>query len=287
MDHTYIEEHQVVERYAMGKLQEPELALFEEHYLSCPRCLDRLALAEAMERGFKRAASEDTHRLVAARHLAVVAWLARLGRSRQMALVATALLVAVLPASLAVREARQRGRELTETRSALVEERARSAAGSREAVAEAEKLRAELEESRLDLAQEQEARARTAAELAAARSPQANVPILFLNAERGGGPPSTEPTYRLRLPESPGWIVLALEIEPPHQASYRAALRDSRGKEIWRGADLRPNELETLSLSLPTSLLAPGDYALSVEGVPPGGKPMAAGRFSFRVLPGG
>ncbi len=285
MDHTYIEEHQIVERYAMGKLLEPELGPFEEHYLSCPRCLDRLALAEAMERGFKRAAGEDTQRLATARQLALVAWLTRLGRSRQLALVATALLVAALPAGLAVREARQRNEELAEVRSALVEARARSAAGSREAVAEAERLRGELDASHLELAREQEARARTAAELAAARSPQANVPILFLSAERGSGPPAEGPTYLLRLPESPGWIVLALEIEPPHQPSYRAALRDPRGKEIWRGAGLRPSELETLSLSLPTSLLAPGDYALSVEGVPPGGKPVAAGRFTFRVLP--
>jgi len=77
MDHDYIEEHQVADRYAMGTLPAAEAERFEEHYLSCPECLDRLELAESMQRGFRRVASEDAERLATARQLAWVAWLAR------------------------------------------------------------------------------------------------------------------------------------------------------------------------------------------------------------------
>ena len=42
MDHTEIEELQVVDRYLMGKLPEADAGRFEEHYLGCPRCLDEL-----------------------------------------------------------------------------------------------------------------------------------------------------------------------------------------------------------------------------------------------------
>jgi hypothetical protein len=274
MDHTHVEAQEVVDRYVMGKLSAEEAERFEEHYLSCPECLDRLELAESMQRGFKRAAGQDVARLAAARQLALVAWLSRLGRSRQMAVLAMAVLViAILPAGLALREIGERDRE-------LARERERSAAGSQSA-AEAGKLRAELQTSRRDLAREREARASAAEQLAQARQPQANVPILFLDAERGAG----EPSVRLRLPSKPGWIVLALTIDPPYQPSYRVILRDAKGREVWRGGDLRLDERDSLSLSLPSSLLAPGDYTLAVEGLAPGRQPAAAGRFAFRVLP--
>src|SRR5436305_7670054 len=97
MDHADMEEQQIVDRYVRGTLPAEEVARFEEHYLSCQDCLDKLDLAESMNRGFKRAAGQDAVRVAAVvRQLAVVAWLARLGRSRQAAVLVMALLVAVL-----------------------------------------------------------------------------------------------------------------------------------------------------------------------------------------------
>lgn len=282
MDHTDIENRQIVDRYVMGKLPPDEAANFEEHYLSCPECLDRLEVAESMQRGFQRAAGRDAARVAAARQLALVAWLSRLGRSRQMAaLLMAVLVVAVLPAGLALREIGERDRELAQTRSALEQERERSEAGSRRGAA-AEKLRAEVEASQRDLAREREARASAVEQLAQSRQPQVNVPILSLDAERGG---AGESSVRLRLPAKPSWVVLALPIDPPYQPSYRLILRDANGRELWRGDDLRIDENASFSLSLPTSLLAPGDHSLAVEGLAPGRKPVAAGRFTFRVLP--
>ncbi len=274
MNHTEIEERQIAELYLMGKLPPGEAATFEEHYLSCQECLDRLELAESMERGFKRAAGQDAARVAATRQIAVLAWLSRLGRSRQMAFLAMAVLVVgVLPGLLGLREVRERDRELAATRSVLEQEREqerqKSTAGSR-TEEEARRLQAELEASRRDLERERQARASADEQLADARRPQGNVPILFLNPERGGG----EPTHRLRLPKTPGWIVLALEVDPPHRPSYRAVLRDAKGQELWRGDGLQLNEMETLSLSLPSTLLAPGDYTVEVDGR----------RFTFRVL---
>lgn len=283
MDHAYVEEHEIVDRYVMGTLPAAESEPFEHHYLSCPECLDRLALAEAEQRAFKRLARQEAEKLAAARQLALVAWLARLGRSRQAAVLAMALLVAVLlPWGLAVRRIGQGERELARAGAALEQERQqerqRAAAGSRKAA------EAALEASRRELAAERQARAAAAAELARAREPQSNVPILFLNAERDAAPAGA-PTVRLRLPRAPGWIVLALEIDPPHQPSYRATLRDAAGRQLWRGAGLRLDERDSLSLTLPSTLLKPGDHTLAVEGLAPGAKPVAAGRFAFRVLP--
>jgi hypothetical protein len=178
------------------------------------------------------------------------------------ALTMAVFLAGVLPGLFALRQVRESEHELAATRSALEQEREKSAAGS-QTTAEAERLRREL-------SREKEARAQADQQLAAARQPQANVPILFLDAERGAG----EPTHRLRLPRTPGWIVLSLTLEPPLQPSYRAVLRDAQGKEIWSGEGLQVNEMDSVSLSLPSTLLAPGDYTVTVAGR----------RFTFRVM---
>lgn len=283
MNHVDIEERQIAERYVRGKLTPEETALFEEHYLSCQECLDRLDLAESMDRGFKRAAGQDAAEIAAiqtVRQLAVVAWLARLGRSRQMAaLVMAVFVVAILPGLFVLRQVRERDRELTAARTALEEERGRSDAGSR-AAEEADKLRKDLEASRRDLIREQEALAAADRQLATARQPQSNVPILFLGKVRGAddAPPG------LRLPRAPGSIVLSLVIDPYDQPAYRMILRDSKGQEVWRGDRLQLDD-GVFSLSLPSLQLAPGDYTLTAEGLPPGSKPVPAGRFAFRVLP--
>jgi hypothetical protein len=285
MDHTYVEEHHVADRYLMGRLPEPEAAEFEEHYLGCPQCLDRLELVEPMQEGFKRVAEEDLARLAATRQIAVLAWLSRLGRSRQAAVVAMALVVAVLlPSGLLLRRLAERESELAAARSDLARAREESTAGSRTTAEAAETLRRQLDASRRALDGERRARAGLAEELERATRPQANVPIAFLNPERGAG----EPSVRLRPPAAPGSIVLALEIDPPHHPAYRAVLRDPAGREVWRAEALRLNEMETLSLSLPSALLSPGDWVVTVEGtegVAPGAAPAAGVRFAFRVLP--
>lgn len=257
MNHSEIEERQIADLYLRGKLPPEEAASFEEHYLFCQECLDQLEVAESMERGFKRAAAQDA----ATRQIAILAWLSRLGRSRQMAALAVAVLVvAVLPGLLGLREVRQRERDLAAARSALEQERERSAAGSRTADAAA-RLSRELAASRRELDRERQARATADRQLAEARRPQTNVPISFLDSVRGEGEPHSVP-----LPKTPGWLVFSLTVDSPFQPSYRAVLRDSKGREVWRGDGLKPDENESLNVSLHSTLFAPGGYSFEVDG---------------------
>ena len=50
MNHAEIEELEITDRYLRGKLPPEDAARFEEHYLYCRECLDRLELAESMAR---------------------------------------------------------------------------------------------------------------------------------------------------------------------------------------------------------------------------------------------
>lgn len=257
MDHTYVEENQIADRYVMGALPADEAERFENHYLSCPECLDRLELTESVQRGFKRMAGQDAANLAAAHQLAVVAWLARLGRGRQAGVLLSALLVlAVLPTGFAIRSTTQ----LAQAHSTLKQERQR--------VANAGTLQAELDHER-------EARTRAEEQAAQALLPRANVTIALLGVERG----EPEGGGQILHPPANGLIVFEVPIDPPFQKSYRAIVRNSQGKEVSRVEDLLPNERSALSLSLPAALLPAGAYSLTVE---PGGQ-----RFNFSVRPRG
>lgn len=96
MDHAYIEEHGLIERYHRGDLAGDEEVRFEEHFHGCFECQERLTFARSFRKGFQAMAAED-----AARQAVVVggilAWLARRGRGVRAAVAVAVLLVALLP----------------------------------------------------------------------------------------------------------------------------------------------------------------------------------------------
>jgi Putative zinc-finger len=238
MNHRDVEEHQTVDRYLMGRLDAEEAARFEEHYLGCAECLDRLELAEAFQQGLRQVAAEDLAKGAVLRRAGLVAWLVRSAGSRRPGLLATALLLAVvLPLGFLYQ------RERT----------ARSALADR------------LEE---------------------ALAPQANVPIVPLGSQRGA-PGAEAPGVRIRLPDPPGWIVLALELpDPAAFDTYRATLVGAQEAVVWESPPLVPDQRGDLVLSLHSSWLAAGDYALRVDGLREGAaEPVPAARYGFRVVP--
>lgn len=272
MDHIFIDEHQIADRYVRGTLSEEESEQFEAHSFTCPECLDRIEVARSIRRGFQRVAREDAVRLASVRQLAFVAWLARLGRSRQIGVLFLALLAAaLLPAGLSLRMLAERGRDQEAAREA---ERRQSRAAQ-----ETARVQSELEQSRSELIRERKARAEADQRLDRALQDSVNGPVLYLEAERGADPGSP-PTQQLRQPEVP--VELAVD---PSFASYRVILKNTQGREIWSRAGLHLTGDGTLRFDLSASLLPPGDYTFAVEGTGPGGKPVAAGRFPFRVLP--
>jgi hypothetical protein len=58
MDHQYIEEHHIADRYLMRQLSAEERARFEEHFVDCAECLDRVALAEIFRESLERSAAD-------------------------------------------------------------------------------------------------------------------------------------------------------------------------------------------------------------------------------------
>ncbi len=122
MDHSYIEEHQVVDRYLLKQLTGEEAVRFEDHYVHCQQCLDQLEVAEQLQRGFKQAVAVDAARVDVTRRLGVLAWLARRLQSPRAGVVAMVLVaVAVLPASLMILDLRRTGRQLDEAKATVAQ----------------------------------------------------------------------------------------------------------------------------------------------------------------------
>lgn len=298
MDHSYIDEHEIAERYILGHLSAREAEAFEEHYLGCPECLDRLEAIEGLRQGLRQ---EAAHQVAAA--AVQLGLLSRLARSRAGALIATgALLVALLPSGLLLRRVGELDRELGRSRSELAELAGRqgergtadaleAAAATLEArIAESERARqtlaTESSAARQALEAERRQRQELSRELEALRRPQGNTPVVPLGLERSAPGTGEAPTVRVQLPPSPGWVVLSLELSDPLYPRYRATLLGPDGRRLWDGADLRPDSQGTLNLLLPTPLLAPGDAAVRVEGIPDGGRSVPIGDFSFRTVRG-
>src|SRR6185369_3119805 len=115
MDHSYVEEHDLVESYLAERLSESEREAFEAHYFACETCLERLETANDFREGMRQVAAEDLAQAATAHvQLGLLAGLAALSRRHRLALAGILLLLAVLPLWLVARN-----RDLERQRTAL------------------------------------------------------------------------------------------------------------------------------------------------------------------------
>jgi hypothetical protein len=246
MDHTYIDENLVVDRYLMGRLTAEESERFEEHYLHCPRCLDRLEEAERFRGALRQVAAEDGARETGgppsseretrdggARLLPFPARLFATPGGR--GLIAAALLAAVvLPPTLLYRQ---------------------------------------LQDTREELARARRPPARTAIfSLGLERGgPGASEPSHRIRI-------GSEPQWIVLS------LDLGSAEHDVYRAILLRDGEGGKGKELWRAEELTPDAQEALVIGFPSSLLEPGDHRVRVESVPPDTEPRPVGEFTFRVL---
>ncbi len=246
MDHSEVTALRLVDRYLLGTLEAEEAQRFERHYLACPDCLAELETTEQLVDGLRDAATEDVGRAVgSAVGVGLVARLARLSPFHRFATYAALAALMLAPAALLYSRLGAVNAELGTTRLAL-------------------------------------GAARTT--LAAARATQAAIAVLPLNALRGAGDPAgSEASRQIRLGEMPGWVILALELDRPTHATFRATLNDAGGTELWHGDDLLLDGSDTLTLTVHSSKLDSGAYTVAVSGLGDDGRPVPIASFGFRV----
>ncbi|HEX6864206.1 MAG TPA: zf-HC2 domain-containing protein [Thermoanaerobaculia bacterium] len=253
MDHAYIEEHGLIDLYHRGQLPPEEEAGFEEHFMGCAACQERLQMARGFQRGLKAAVAEEVTKA------GLLTWLLR----RRWVALAALILAAVLPLLGYLAGSRDAAPIETEANwRQLFEKEQRSA----------DDLRRQLEESeRQRLAQAEPAPAPSP-------SPLVNTPVFLLTAVRG-----EDEATSVKVED--GYFSLAVDAgDDPRFESYRVTIADAQGKRMFREAGLKPNALEALLLTFPAGFFKPGEYRLALEGIEPGGNAAELGGYSFRIV---
>lgn len=283
MDHAYIDEHDIANRYVMRTLSEAQTAEYEAHFIDCAECLDRVREIEELRGALKHIAVADADARLRSAQVAhapavhavprrqpLSRWLA--GIWMRPAFAAAAVLVAVGAAAyfaLAMSTAR------------------RDLAASRASAAQLQQQQDEMRASILAMQKrlveaELKDRVDTVASNARGRSGSV-LPVFSLVLVRGAE--SSSPPNRISLSPSQPWAVLSLELPDTSDfAAYSATLERIGGAEVWSQADLRPTSPGTLAIALSTDMLTAADYRLTLTGRTRAGRDVVAGRYPFRVV---
>ena len=278
MDHKYIDEFDLVERYLRGRLAAEETAQFEEHFVDCVQCVDRLKTTKALIEGLRLVASERVPE--PGKHKPGGFWFFS---RKSLAVAAGVLLLVALASAVVVFNQIRRARvEADQAKSASAQwERRYEEERQSSAIAEGEHRESERELT------EQVAQLRT--ELENLRKPesntepQVNLPILVLSSTRGSEP-SSGSTNEVTLPRSSGSFVITLTLEGERTyQDYLMTILDSRNQIIWKGRGIKPNRYNSVSVGFNSTLFRSGDYLLTVEGVGGDGSTSVLGKYSFRV----
>ena len=252
MDHVYIEEHQIVSRYAMGKLEPADRVEFEDHLVDCQRCLDELELTE-----------DFRHTL---QHVAA-------GRTGETACRTTKDEQLTKPAGQAFSLSEFWPRAVLIAALLLV---------SFLFLWKSRRFESELDLAERRFASEHQAREAAEAQLQETLA-QATAPLFTLNLTRGADLGTAQPPNSVSIPPAAKSIALSLEWQnDPDFQSYRATLTDATGRRVWAADRIVAPSSNALAITLPSRLFQAGKYLLTIEGTA-AGRYSVVGRYSFRV----
>jgi hypothetical protein len=275
MEHTYIDEHDIVDRYLSGKLSVEDRMRYEEHFIDCTLCLNRLEDSGDLRDGLRIIAAENVAAIAGVTGLARFA---RLIRARRNAWLACLILAIALPAALLILDLRSMRRELAQAKQTSIELQRKYDEGEKTARDRLSKISAQLE-------QEREARSRPASGSNESADSKASVPVFALSLARSGANDLSQPVNRIAIPASSKSIILLLELDPnPEIQSYRAIVSTTDGRSVWRSGVLKPGTADALAFSLHTSLLKPDNYLLTLEGRSVQDRYLPIAKYTFRAL---
>ena len=199
MDHAEIERDDIVEGYVTGRLAPGQVARFEEHYLDCAECIDAVETAERLRRGLEEVASRETA-LAIGRTSILAALAARLARPSGALAAGFLLVLALLPAGLAWRQAEHRADRLASELAAARGPQANAA------VVTLEPLRGESTPARR------------------LSVPSGSGPVVLLVELGDGEGHGAAPRYEAVLSDASGELWRTSELIPDHQGAVAISL---------------------------------------------------------------
>ena len=108
-------------------------------------------------------------------------------------------------------------------------------------------------------------------------------PLFFLNVTRGADEGST-PANRVVVSSGSPVIALSLEFEKdPAFRRYRARLSEASGRVVWSAENIPSPPSDAIAITLPSRLLARGNYSVALDGMGADGRYLPAGHFTFQA----
>jgi hypothetical protein len=292
MDHPFIEEHNIPYLYLLGKLPAEEQEHFEEHFIVCPECLNRLETTESFIDSLKTIAPEDILRPHAYIQAGILVWLARLSRKRQaMLLSITILLLVALPAALFVAEMKHIRGELAQAKLAYVD-RERQFEEKQQTVQKSEKepqetrLKSADQNRRLETELERERQERESLADVENRPKRLHsmATVFSLINTRSADPTQPSPKNEIVISRSSQLIVLSPEFDPdPNIQAYRGAITTDDNRLIWWGDKLQLNLKGTIEIGFSARLFRQSDYLFTLEGLTKQGNYIHISKYPFTV----
>lgn len=271
MEHSYIEDHHIADHYQSGKLSAEERILFEEHFVDCPECLEKLRTISDFCAGLRMVAAEEVARsrisfLIG--RAGLWARYSRFFRRQQALLLAILILLITLPLVFLMPEWRRAPRDPAKQMQAREPQRS-----------------PQLDQLPTPLPPGQQTPDSSTPPSRRAAASKTSMPVFALSAVRGGSIDPSQPTNRIKLPPTAKSVILLLELDSdPDLQSYRATLSTAAGQQIWSRENLPPSSKGKLGLSIDFGLLKPGNYLLAVEGRTDQEGYALIAKYSFQAL---
>lgn len=278
MDHIHVEESDLIDRYLMGRLPAEEAVQFEEHFVDCTECIDRLNITKGFMAGlrdvqigqardpFSRASNRIWSHVPKGFALAAAV----------MSMIALIGVVFVFTQLQRTRANAEEARLASAEWERLYKENRQSAASDsvahqnveRELNQKIEQLSAQLEDTR---------------KLGAGDGAEINIPILVPISTRGSGQ-ATDSVSEITLPRSAGNFLISLGLEGENaHGTYRITIIDSKHQEIWSSNGIKATRENNIFIIFKSSLFKQGDYLLTLKGSIAGPGINVVGQYPFRV----
>jgi hypothetical protein len=283
-DQVWAVENELVDAYVRDRLPSRERELFERHYLPSPKHRERVAFARLLLE-----AADETATAPVAGSAPAASWWQRLLeslRGPQMLFVgamATAMLLLTVGVLWLLVERTRLSDQLASEQSGRVTQAQREQELSRR-IQELEKQitgqRQQNEQANSELA-----RLREELRQAQAQRPdtQSSQPALLSFLLIPGGIRAGGEMQQIKIPSGIRQAQLRVKVEANDYRSFQARLRPVDGDEILSRVALRANAQSFVTVTVPASRLASGDYILTLSGVTASGETEEINRYSFRV----
>lgn len=289
MKHSYIEQYNLVDLYLMGKLAAEESARFEEHFIDCPECIDRLNTTKDFLQDLRMVAAQQTSQTDNYRPKGLARYFSQILSPKALALAAGCLLIlAIAGMILLINRVGSLQAEVDEAKnvSAQLERRYEE---ERQTADSSDKKRQEVEQElteqlrRLEakIQNEQKQRANMATESGGGMQPGINLPIFVLKTIRT----ASEPGNEIDLSRARQGFLMSVALEDDiNYKDYRMTILDSRNRTIWKRGGYKPNSYNALSIGFNSRYFQPGNYLLRVEGVAKEGNLTRIADYPFRII---